>query len=171
MDKPLDDSLQLAADTDKAPSEDLSKKKLEPRPQKRICMRTPTGLDQWSAPETRQGADYTEAVDMWGVGVIIYHVIARHAPFVDHDEQRLLERVQNCEYEPLSEECIGFYSPEIIDFVRELIVADPAQRMTALQALELPWLQDVIAIQYDTEPVLDSQGPPAPAASLTEPLF
>jgi serine/threonine protein kinase len=53
MDKPLDDSLQLAADTDKAPSEDLSKKKLGPRPQKRMCMRTPTGLDQWSAPETR----------------------------------------------------------------------------------------------------------------------
>ena len=103
---------------------------------------------------------------MWGVGVIIYHVIARHAPFVDHDEQRLLERVQNCEYEPLSEECIGFYSSEIIDFVRELIVADPAQRMTPLQALALPWLQDV-----STEPELDSQVPPAPAASSTEPLF
>ena len=107
---------------------------------------------------------------MWGVGVIIYHVIARHAPFVDHDEQHLLERVQNCEYEPLSEECIGFYSPEIIDFVRELIVADPAQRMTPLQALELPWLQDVNMNVY-TEPELDSQVPPAPAASSIEPLF
>ena len=38
--------------------------------------------------------------------------------------------------------------------------------MTAHQALELHWLQDV-----NVEPAFDSQVPPAPAASLTEPLF
>lgn len=50
-------------------------------------MRSLTGLDQWSAPETRQGGEYTEAVDMWGVGVIIYHVITKHAPFINDEDE------------------------------------------------------------------------------------
>ena len=43
----------------------------EPVP-KRITMRTVTGLDMYSAPETRQGGEYTEAIDLWGIGILLY---------------------------------------------------------------------------------------------------
>lgn len=38
-------------------------------------MRTLTGLDMWSAPETRQGGNYSESIDYWGIGVITYFMI------------------------------------------------------------------------------------------------
>lgn len=56
---------------------------------KRITMRTLTGLDMYSAPETRQGGVYTEAIDLWGIGVLLYYIITGHPPFIDHDENRL----------------------------------------------------------------------------------
>jgi len=39
-------------------------------------MRTVTGLDAWSAPETRQGGEYTQAIDVWGIGCIMYFIMA-----------------------------------------------------------------------------------------------
>lgn len=61
-------------------------------------MRTKTGLDQWSAPETRQGGNYTEAVDIWGIGVILYFLLMKEPPFMDENEERLIQKVQKCEY-------------------------------------------------------------------------
>jgi len=49
-------------------------------------LRTQTGLDLWSAPETRQGGKYTEAVDMWGIGVITYFLLMKLPPFISTDE-------------------------------------------------------------------------------------
>jgi serine/threonine protein kinase len=62
----------------------------------RIKMRTLTGLDMYSAPETRQGGEYTEAIDLWGIGILLYYIITGHPPFIHHDETRLKEKVQNC---------------------------------------------------------------------------
>jgi serine/threonine protein kinase len=53
-------------------------------------LRTPTGLDQWSAPETRHGGEYTESVDYWGIGVILYFLVTFRPPFIDANELRLL---------------------------------------------------------------------------------
>ena len=52
-------------------------------------MRTMTGLDQWSAPETRQGGEYTQAIDLWGIGVMLYYAVAGQPPFQSHDEDIL----------------------------------------------------------------------------------
>ena len=49
-------------------------------------MRTVTGLDMYSAPETRQGGEYDEKVDIWGLGILLYYMIQRQPPFIDHDE-------------------------------------------------------------------------------------
>lgn len=59
----------------------------------RQTMRTKTGLDQWSAPETRQMREYTESVDMWGVGVVLYFMLMKCAPFIDDCEEKLIEKV------------------------------------------------------------------------------
>lgn len=61
-------------------------------------LRTPTGLDQWSAPETRQGGEYSEVIDMWGVGCILYFLITMHPPFIDNNDGQLIKQVQDCQY-------------------------------------------------------------------------
>lgn len=68
----------------------------------KFSMRTCTGLDQWSAPETRMGAEYKESIDYWGIGVILYYMIAKHPPFFDSDNERLINKVRNCQKEKLS---------------------------------------------------------------------
>lgn len=95
---------------------------------KRITMRTLTGLDMYSAPETRQGGEYTEAIDLWGIGILLYYMITGHPPFIDHDENRLRDKVQNCKYQPFSKECLNNYSRDCIELIKNLIVADPQQR-------------------------------------------
>ena len=104
-------------------------------------MRTVTGLDQWSAPETRQGGEYTEVVDLWGVGCIMYYIIARKPPFIDYDERRLFTKVQECNYEPLSDEHLKFYSEDCMTFLKSLLVADPEKRMKLTEAVASPWMQ------------------------------
>ncbi len=38
-------------------------------------IRGKTGIDEWSAPETRKWADYDEKCDMWSVGCLIRYLI------------------------------------------------------------------------------------------------
>ena len=91
-------------------------------------MRTRTGLDVWSAPETRVGGNYTESVDYWGIGVIGYFIMMMHPPFFDSDESKLIEKVQNCKYPKFTKEIRERYSPCICDLISKLIVSTPELR-------------------------------------------
>ena len=80
-------------------------------------MRTLTGLDMYSAPETRQGGEYTESIDLWGIGILLYYIITGHPPFIDHEEKRLKQKVQSGKYEPFSESVLKFYTMESIEMI------------------------------------------------------
>jgi len=56
-------------------------------------MSEPQGLLQWNAPETRSRGVYTEAVDLWGVGCIMYYIMNKQEPFVDSNEDKLFEKI------------------------------------------------------------------------------
>lgn len=63
-----------------------------------FSMRTRTGLDMWSAPETRQGGSYDKRIDFWGLGVLSYFLTMQRPPFYDADEIKLIESVISCNY-------------------------------------------------------------------------
>ena len=46
-----------------------------------ILMLTNTGAAAFTAPEINLGYSYTEKVDMWGVGCILYNAIFNDIPF------------------------------------------------------------------------------------------
>lgn len=48
---------------------------------KNILMLTNTGAAAFTAPEINLGYSYTEKVDMWGVGCILYNAIFNDIPF------------------------------------------------------------------------------------------
>ena len=68
---------------------------------------------------------------MWGVGVIMYFMLTMQPPFLEVDEVKLAEQIQQCNYDPIPQKCIDFYSKESIEFVKSLIVVDPNKRPTA----------------------------------------
>jgi len=48
---------------------------------KQILMMTQTGAPGFSAPEVQNGCSYTENVDMWGVGCLLFLCLFGFAPF------------------------------------------------------------------------------------------
>ena len=48
---------------------------------RRILMLTHTGAVAYTAPEIQLGQSYTEKVDMWGIGCILYNAIFNDVPF------------------------------------------------------------------------------------------
>lgn len=48
---------------------------------KRLLMLTQTGAASYTAPELSLGHSYTEKVDLWGVGCVLYNAIFGDIPF------------------------------------------------------------------------------------------
>lgn len=52
-------------------------------------MLTKVGLDEWNAPEMIQKEQYNEKVDMWGVGTVLYFMLAGEQPFLEQSQPKL----------------------------------------------------------------------------------
>lgn len=96
------------------------------------------GTPSYVAPEVLK-KNYTEKADLWSLGVIVYMLLTGRALFVGETDREVLKRVKSFQphwsrtfFEPLSQEAKNF--------VKSLIVQDPADRMSAQQALDHPWL-------------------------------
>lgn len=82
---------------------------------------------------------YTEACDIWSVGVVVYVLLCGYPPFNAGNEKLT--------YDLVTEGLVKFpspdwddTSPEAINFIRSLLQIDPARRPSASDALKDPWL-------------------------------
>lgn len=81
-----------------------------------------------------------QSVDMWGIGIITYILLAGYPPFYAENDTALFEKIMGAEYD-FDDECWDDVSDLAKDFIQHLLVKDPAARFTAEQALEHEWLQ------------------------------
>ncbi|KAL9190435.1 hypothetical protein ACHAXT_007646 [Thalassiosira profunda] len=91
------------------------------------------------APEVLRQS-YDKACDLWSVGITAYILIAGYPPFsgTDSEQTRRLVLVGDFVF---GEDDWSLVSEDAKDFVRRLLQMDPAQRMTAEEALKHPWIQ------------------------------
>ena len=61
-------------------------------------MLTNTGTIYYKAPEIFEGGNYSQDVDMWAVGVIIYELFTGVTPFHEDTVLDTIDRVQNIDY-------------------------------------------------------------------------
>ncbi|PNH00490.1 Calcium/calmodulin-dependent protein kinase type 1D, partial [Tetrabaena socialis] len=105
---------------------------------------TMCGSPQYVAPEVLGVGDglkeYSPAVDMWSVGVILFILLSGYSPFDDDNDAVLFEKIKKGNYDaddPIWENI----SPEAKDVVAKLLTVDSNKRLTADQAMAHPWVQ------------------------------
>ncbi|KAK9717866.1 Calcium/calmodulin-dependent protein kinase type I [Basidiobolus ranarum] len=101
---------------------------------------TMSGTVNYMAPEVMNGVGHGKPVDMWAIGVIAYILLCGYFPFTGSNENEELIAMLNGKYSFAPEEYWVDISEDAKDFIRRLLVVDPAQRMTASEAMEHPWL-------------------------------
>lgn len=109
------------------------------------------GTPTYMAPEILDDKDYTEQVDMWAVGIILYNLLfqGKHPWYTPGDnEKTLIKKMREKQIDFYSLKCPKFAQ----DLLRNLLERDPMERYSAEQALTHPWITDrsFRNIQYNT---------------------
>ena len=129
----------------------------------KTCGRAMPIHNGYCAPERlhhRASENNSKAADMWSVGVILYFCFFGHDN--DHEEQQqqelsqqalLVERVQLQQFSDERRRLVWHStSRHAKQFLANLLHLDPAVRMTVTEALQHPWLADLVAVQQQQQP-------------------
>jgi len=106
-------------------------------------MHTRAGSAYYMAPEVLK-RNYSEACDVWSVGCIVYVMLSGFPPFYADSEPEVFRLILNRDLEFPSPDW-DLVSDSAVQFVSTLLVKEPAQRPTAADCLQLPWVADANA--------------------------
>ncbi len=93
---------------------------------------TKTGVDNWLAPEIIEGGQpYTEKVDIWSAGCVLYFMVTGQMPFEHANVAKLHQKIMKAEvdYEKLSG------NEKLKQLILMMLQVNPEERFTAAQAL------------------------------------
>eukprot|EP00041_Stephanoeca_diplocostata_P025131 m.651500 g.651500 ORF g.651500 m.651500 type:complete len:515 (+) comp22676_c3_seq3:342-1886(+) len=110
-------------------------------------LHTMCGSLMYSAPEVLLEEPYDgPAADMWSLGCILYLMVCGSLPFYDPKDAVAVVKVMDVEYEE-PEHC----SRNCIDLIANLLVKDPAGRLTVEQVIAHPWLDGPVKSKDDDD--------------------
>lgn len=130
--------------------------------------RTLCGTPDYLAPEmVEQTHEYTNAVDVWSLGVVIFEMLAGRAPFyADDGIKKTIENISSVRYS--FPDCI---SERARDLIEKILVKDTAQRLSITQILQHPWIADGAppspCLAASTSPESEAETGTAAAAAAT----
>ncbi|XP_067169487.1 death-associated protein kinase 2-like [Apteryx mantelli] len=105
-----------------------------------VTFKSLCGTPQYIAPEVINYEPLSAATDMWSIGVITYILLSGLSPFQGETDAETLANVVAGAYE-FEERCFGETSDAAKDFIRQLLLKEPGQRMTAAECLVHPWIK------------------------------
>jgi len=100
---------------------------------------TSCGTPSYVAPEVLMCESYDKAVDLWGVGIVTYILLAGYPPFYGKDDTVIFDKIAKVEYN-FNDETWNSVSDLAKDFIKHLLTRNPKERFTAEQALQHPWI-------------------------------
>ena len=101
----------------------------------------PYGTLTYCAPEIIIDEPYTQAVDMWSLGVMTYLMLSGRLPFNAEDETDIARQVAFDEPDFTKHSCWSKISNEAKDFTKRLLEKKAKNRMDIKQALEHDWIK------------------------------
>mmetsp|Transcript_4133 Transcript_4133/g.11962 ORF Transcript_4133/g.11962 Transcript_4133/m.11962 type:complete len:435 (+) Transcript_4133:98-1402(+) len=96
---------------------------------------------------------YSKAVDMWGVGIILYVMLFGFNPFEGRTRGETHENILKCKYAfPPDTNA----SAQVKDLIQHLLTRDYARRYTVKECLAHPWLNDLTS-QATADPLVSQK--------------
>lgn len=107
-------------------------------------MKTFCGTPNYLAPEvlqTKGEGSYTNKIDNWSLGVILYILLVGYPPFSEENTQVSLEKQITRGMYEFPKEFWSNVSGDAIDLVKKLMCVDPVKRASLEQVLEHRWIK------------------------------
>ncbi|XP_071971159.1 death-associated protein kinase 2-like isoform X2 [Engystomops pustulosus] len=98
------------------------------------------GTPQYIAPEVINYEPLGPSTDMWSIGVITYILLSGLSPFQGETDPETLSNVVSGNYE-FDHRYFKDTSDMAKEFIQQLLVKDPRDRMTAVECLIHPWIK------------------------------
>lgn len=103
------------------------------------------GTAWFMAPELLSSEAYPVS-DVWAAGVMAFQLLSGFLPFDDHHNPNhaslsIIWKSILTDEPSFKRSCWNDVSDEAKDFIKKVLVKEPAQRPSAMEALEHPWLQ------------------------------
>lgn len=120
------------------------------------------GTAPYIAPEVLRNRCYTEAVDMWSLGVVVYVLLYGIFPYMPSQtsseamKKAIRDGIQSPRYEPVC----GFTrrSEEAVAFCKGLLERDPESRLSAEKALETRYMFQAQTDSPEMSPISPCSG-------------
>ena len=95
------------------------------------------------APEVILGNNYGPSVDYWSLGIILFELLTDTLPFHGENDISMMDQIVK---EHIDYQCL--YDDEnipeaAIDLVKSFLILEPERRITAKQALDHEWFDDI----------------------------
>lgn len=103
---------------------------------------TSVGSPGYVAPEVLTAESYDKSVDMWSVGVILYILLCGFPPFFADTSTELFKKIIDVKYD-FEDPAWDDVSEAPKNIIRNLLVKNPADRLTAKQLMDHPWVKGI----------------------------
>lgn len=97
------------------------------------------GTPYFTAPEVVLRRPYDERADMWSVGCIAFLLLSGNVPFKATNQKDLFRKIVSAEFN-FDVEAWADVSQEGKNFLNELLLLDPNERFTAVEARKHSWM-------------------------------
>ncbi|KAK8876105.1 hypothetical protein M9Y10_006291 [Tritrichomonas musculus] len=110
--------------------------------------KTPCGSPCYASPECISGKPYDgRKNDVWSCGVILYAITTGLLPWTKRNQKELFKQIQRGEYSIPS-----YLSENCSNLISRLLTVDNTKRITIDEALEHPFLKDVVVPDSNLDP-------------------
>lgn len=103
------------------------------------------GTPYYIAPEVLK-KNYDQKCDLWSCGVILYILLCGYPPFNGNSDKEIVQSVLQGKY-TIDEPEWAYVCDEAKDLVKKLLTYDSDKRLTALEALNHPWIKKNASIE------------------------
>jgi len=102
---------------------------------------TMIGSPYWMAPEILKQMKYDPKVDIWSLGITAYELITSRPPHSELPYMKAIFLIPKNDSPSIPETHAKMYSADCHDFIKQCLQKEPAQRPTAQQLMEHPFIK------------------------------